>query len=289
MEAAFNPQILSKDLLEVRRIYADFFAGVTGEDWVRPVKGGPREWNLHEVVAHLCALSGAGLESVECTLAGKPYVFDGLATRYDFNAFNQRGIERHRALPQAELCAEFLGILDRAAAIAADLAPEQAGLASEMPIYNRPVKIVEALSIIMFHAGLHHSAQVTEPAGVPPLWRQLEPETRRRVITRVMRALSLLYRSDLGGDLRAAFQFRMAGPGGGNWFVSVSPEGTASGEGLADQPGLTLALREPGVFCKLFTGRLNLLAALLKGELRLQGSVRLFPRFGALFSVDARA
>ena len=43
-------------------------------------------------------------------------------------------------------------------------------LASSMPIYNRPVKIVEAISIMMFHAGLHHSAQAAEPAGVPPLW-----------------------------------------------------------------------------------------------------------------------
>jgi hypothetical protein len=71
-----------------------------------------------------------------------------------------------------------------------------------MPIYNRPVKIVEAIGIIMFHAGLHHSAQVAEPVGVPPLWKQLSPEIRHRVIGRVMRALSLLYRCDLGGDLR---------------------------------------------------------------------------------------
>ena len=36
--------------------------------------------------------------------------------------------------------------------------PEQAEMTAVMPIYNRPVQIVEALSIIMFHAGLHHWA-----------------------------------------------------------------------------------------------------------------------------------
>ncbi len=83
-----------------------------------------------------------------------------------------------------------------------------------MPIYNRPVKVIEALSIIMFHAALHHSAQVSEPAGVPPLWQQLSPEIRHRIIGRVMRALSLLYRYDLGGDMRKVFSFRIDGPGG---------------------------------------------------------------------------
>ena len=67
-----------------------------------------------------------------------------------------------------ELCAEFLNILDQTAYIARTLQPGQYELASEMPIYNRPVKITEAMGIMMFHAGLHHSAQVAEPAGVPP-------------------------------------------------------------------------------------------------------------------------
>src|SRR5512147_773191 len=116
-----------------------------------------------------------------------------------------------------------------------------------MPIYNRPVKIVEAMSIMMFHAGLPHSAQVAEPAGVPPLWKQLSPEIRHRVIGRVMRALSLLYRFDLGGSLRAAFSFRMAGAGGGSWYVVVSPEAARSEEGTIAGPGLTLHLREPAV------------------------------------------
>ena len=71
-----------------------------------------------------------------------------------------------------------------------------------MPIYNRPVKIVEALSIIMVHAGLFHTAQVAEPAGLPPLWMQLSPDIRHRVIGRTMRAFSLLYRFDIGGSLR---------------------------------------------------------------------------------------
>ncbi len=56
-------QTVADDLCEARRIYADFFAKLTDEDWQRPVRGAPREWNLQHTVAHPCALSGAGLAS----------------------------------------------------------------------------------------------------------------------------------------------------------------------------------------------------------------------------------
>jgi hypothetical protein len=289
MDNPFDPQIIADDLCEVRRIYAEFFSSLKMENWEKPVKGGSKEWTLHETVAHLCALTGAGLESIQYTLRGEEYVFHGLADRYHFNAFNRHGISQHLPLSMKELCAEFLSILDETACIARNLRPDQSELTSEMPIYNRPVKIVEAMSIMMSHAGLHHSAQVAEPMGVRPLWKQLSPEIRHRVIGRVMCALSLLYRYDLGGDLQAVIVFKMDGPGEGSWYVDVSPESTFSAEGVATYPSLLLHLNKTDVFCQMFTGRLNLPLALLTGHLKLHGDLRLFPRFGTLFSVDARS
>lgn len=289
MNATFDPQNLADDLCEVHRIYADFFSHLNMENWDKPVKPGSKEWTLHETVAHLCALTGAGLESIRATLGGEEYVFDGLTDRYHFVAWNRHGIDEHLSLPMKDLCAEFLNILEETASIARRLKPEQAELTSEMPIYNRPVKIFEAMSIMMFHAGLHHSAQVAEPMGLPPLWMQLSPEIRHRVIGRVMCALSLLYRYDLGGDLRATYAFKMDGPGGGDWHVDVSPETTLSAEGSVGNPSLMLHLNKTDVFCQMFTGRFNLPLALLTGQLKLHGDLRLFLRFGSLFSVDARS
>ena len=289
METIFDPQILADDLCEVHRIYANFFSGLNMKDWEKPVKGGSKEWNQHETVAHLCALTGAGLESIQATLRGEPYTFDGLTDRYQFTAYNRRGIGEHLSLSMKELCMEFLNILDQTAFIARTMRPDQYELASEMPIYNRPVKIVEAMGIMMFHAALHHSAQVAEPAGVPPLWKQLFPEIRHRVVGRVMRALSLLYRYDLGGDLRAIITFEIDGPGGGTWHVDVSPEGTSPAEGIPAHPSLVIHLHKTDEFCQMFTGRFNLTIALLTGQLKLHGDLRLFPRFGSLFSVDARS
>jgi hypothetical protein len=287
MSNPFNPQTLADDLCEVQRIYADFFSGLNCDFWEKPVKGGSKEWNLHETVAHLCGLTGAGLESIVAALQGENYVFDGLIDRYHFNTFNRRGIDAHLSLSMKELCAEFLGILEQTAYIARILEPSQAEIASVMPIYNRPVKITEAMGIMMFHAGLHHSAQVAEPMGVPPLWTQLSPEIRHRVVGRVMRALSLLYRYDLGGSLRAVIAFKIDGPGGGFWHVDVSPEAASSDEGVVEHPSLVVHLNKTDVFCHMFTGRFNPAVALLTGQLKLRGDLRFFPRMGTLFSVDA--
>ncbi len=283
-----DPQTLAEDLLEIRRIYGRFFAGLSRVDWDKPVKGGSKEWTLHETVAHLVALNGAGLESVQHTLRGEPYTFVGLDSRYKFKAYNRKGIDDHLELPIKEACAKVLDILSEAAAVAYDLTPDQADSTAQMPIYNRPVKIIEALSIIMAHAGLFHSAQVAEPAGRPPLWMQLSPEIRHRVIGRTMRALSLLYRLDIGGSLRAMLAFRIDGPGGGEWFVKLSPNAPTSGEGRVDHPSLAIHLRKTDVFCQMLTSRLNLPKALISGAMKLRGDLRLFLRMSTLFSEDAR-
>jgi len=284
----FDPQTIADDFLEVHRIYTEFFAGINESDWDKPVKGSPKEWNLHETVAHLCALNGDGLASIRHTLRGEPYTFVGLEERYKLNAFNRKGIDDHLPIPMKELFAEHLGILEEAARIARNLTPDQAKLTAQMPIYNRPVSIVEALSIINFHAGLIHTAQVADPAGVPPLWKQLSPEVHHRLIGRMMRAFSLLYRLDIGGPLRGTFAFRIDGDGGGEWYVNASPDAPTSGEGVVEHPSLLIHMRDTSVFCRMLTARLNLPLALISGEMKLRGDLRLFLRMGDLFSVDAR-
>jgi hypothetical protein len=157
-----------------------------------------------------------------------------------------------------------------------------------MPINNRPVSVIEALSFINFHAGIVHAAQVAEPAGVPPLWTKLSPDVRHRLIGQMMRAFSLLYRIDIGGSLRDTIVFRIDGDGGGEWYVKLSPDAPTSDESVVENPGLVIHMRDTSVFCRMLTGRLNLPLALIRSELKLRGNLRLFLRMGDLFSEDAR-
>ena len=288
MDDIFAPKTLAEDFAEVHQIYSRFFASLNESDWDKPVKGSPKEWNLHETVAHLVALNGDGLESIRHTLRGESYTFVGLEHRYKFNAWNRKGIEAHLQIPLKELCAKALDILDEAALIARSLRPEQAQLTARMPIYNRPVSVAEAFSIIIFHAGLAHAAQVAEPAGLPPLWMQHSPAFRHRVIGRVMRAFSLLYRLDIGGQLRDTIVFRIDGPAGGEWYLKLSPEAPSSGEGVVEHPGLVIHLPETAVFCQMLTGRFNLPIGLITGAMKLRGDLRLFLRMNTLLSIDAK-
>ena len=288
LNKTFDPQTIADDLLEVRRIYSEFFATIQEKDWDKPVKGSPKEWDLHEAVAHLCALNGDGLESIKYALRGEPYTFVGLENRYKLNSFNRKGIDDHLRIPMQELFAEHLGILEESARIARSLTPDQANKTITMPIYNRPVRIAEALSIINFHAGLVHTAQVADPAGVPPLWTRLSPDVRHRLIGRVMRAFSLLYRLDLGGSLRDTIVFRIDGEGGGEWYVKLSPDTPTSDENVVENPSLVIHMRDASVFCRMITVRLNLPLALIRGEMKLRGNLSLFLRMGNLLSLDAK-
>ncbi|MBI5878299.1 MAG: hypothetical protein HZB53_11670 [Chloroflexi bacterium] len=288
MNTTFDPRTLAADLSEVHRIYAGFFAGLDATRWDKPVKGSATEWPLHETIAHLCALNGDGLASIKHALRGAVYKFPGLDNRYEFNTFNRKGIDDHLGISLEALCARLLDILDETTSIARNLQPDQAELTVHMPIYNRPVWIVEVLGIIHIHMGLFHSAQVAEPTGLPPLWMQFSPELRHRVIERTMRAFSLLYRQDIGGSLRTTLAFRVDGPGGGEWYVELSPDAPTSGEGTVDHPGLVIHLRDTAVFCRMLTARLNVPLALISGAMKLRGDLRLFLRMDSLFSVDAR-
>ena len=287
MDSTFDPAALADDLVETQRIYADLFATVDTSQWDKPPDPHGHEWTLHETIAHLCALNGAGLDSIIHTLDGEPYAFRGLDTRDQLDHFNRTGIDDHLNLAPDALFAEFDRVHGSAARIARSLRPEQAQLTSSMPIYNRPVQISEALGIIVMHAGLIHTAQVAEPANWPPLWTQLTPEIRHRQIGRVMRAFSLLYRHDVGDPIRACFAFTIGGPGGGRWYVMVSPEATASGEGCPRPATLTIRLRNTDDFCRMMTGRFNLPWAIVSRRLRLRGDRRLFLRMNKLFSTDA--
>jgi len=283
-----DPQTLADDLGEVRGIYAEFFAKLGGVDWNKPVKGSSKEWNLHEIIAHSVALNGAGLESIKHTLRGEPYIFVGLDDRYKFNAYKRQGIDDHLDIPRQELCADLLDILDDAARIACNLQPGQGELTAQLPIYNRPVSIVEVLNNIVFHVGLVHTAQLAEPVGLPPLWMQHSPEFRHRVIGRTMLPFSILYRPDIGGSLRATLVFRIGGPDGGEWYVNVSPDSPTWGEGVVQHPTLVIQMRETSVFCRMLTGRMKLPLALIRGDMKLRGNLRLFLRMDTLFSLDAK-
>ncbi|HEX6305018.1 MAG TPA: DinB family protein [Anaerolineales bacterium] len=287
-DKAFEAQTLAEDLTQVRQIYADFFAGLSEEDWRLPQGDGDHEWNTREVVAHLGALNQLLQDSIQAARRGEAISDPALPDRFAFERFNRIKIDERLHMPVETLEGALLEALTQSIETTRSLGPGELDCTVTLPIYNRPISVGEMLGIQVFHSGFIHAAQVAEPAGVPPLWTHLPPEVRHRVITRFARALSLLYRQDLGGELRAVLALQVAGQGGGSWYVELSPEDPGSQEGDAVQPDLRLWFRDTATLFRMFTGRLNILGAILTRRLRIRGDVRLFLRMGKLFSVGQR-
>src|ERR671925_1672961 len=111
---AFDPQVLAADLLEVKRIYAAFFAARSLADWARHTEPHAKGWTLRETVAHLDSVGQAYLEAAEATLAGKPCHIPGILQRTELPAWNQREIEMRAPQPIADICNSFLDTLQHA-------------------------------------------------------------------------------------------------------------------------------------------------------------------------------
>lgn len=278
---------LGSDIALVRKIYSDFFESLRPADWENPIQNGDHEWNLREVVAHLGSLTQLGQDCLIAALRREPAPIPQDMSRYDFNRFNLDEIEKRLHMPVERLQADLLEALSQSIRTAGSLEPGDLKRTVRLPIYNRPIRVDELLGIQVVHPGLTHAAQITEPVGAEPLWTYLPDVVRWRVIGRMTRALSLLYRTDLAEDLRAVIAFQVAGEGGGSWRLDLSPESPNSIPGDVERPTLSWWFRDTSTFCRMFTGRLNPLTGLLFGRMRLRGDLRLFLRFKSFFSMDA--
>jgi hypothetical protein len=283
-----DPQVLSLDLRAVRGVYTQFFDSIDPAALDRTGKADAGGWTLREVVAHLGALNGAGIESVRHTLRGESYTFEGLDDRYHFDGYNRAGIDRALALGDDAVIERAVGVLDDGERIARSLTPRQAATTAPLPIYNRPVRVDETLSIEVLHSGLLHGAQIADPAGEPPLWSHLDETIQHRLVGRLMLAFSLLYRLDLADGLRDSIAFTIDGPGGGDWYLDLRPDGADWHEGVLAHPGLRIRLRGTSILFRMATHRIRMPLALAVGDVRVRGHLRLFAGLGRLTSVDAR-
>lgn len=281
---AFDAKVLATDLAEVRRIFAAFFATRPQVDWARHTEKFGQGWSLRETIAHLDAVAQVYQQAITTTLAGQPCRIPGMIKRTDLPAWNQREIEARAQVPISTICDSFLGTLQQAADLASHLEPTSLAQATAFPFYNRPITIGELLGGQAAHPGIVHAAQVANGAGVTPLWAQFKPEMLSRQITRFFRFMSLAYWPERGGNLRAAITLSAAGPGGGTWYVTMTPDGSEAGEGSYQRPTLRIWFRNVDVLCQAFTLQISPSRALLTAQAFAWGDLRLGFQLARLFN-----
>ena len=281
---AFGLQGLATDLIEVKRIFTEFFAARSPADWQRRTERHDKGWTLRETIAHLDSVGQIYLRAVEATLAGQACPIPGLLQRTDLPTWNQREIEARMHWPVTDLCSSFLDTLQQATDFLDRLSPTVLTQQTLFPFYNRPITVGELLAGLAAHPGLVHAAQVANGAGVAPLWVHYAPAMLQRQITRFFHFMSLSYWPERGGDLRATVNFNAAGPGGGSWYVTMTPTGSEVGTGSARRATLTVWFRNADALCRAFTQQVSPLGALLTARAFAWGNLPLGFRLPWLFN-----
>src|SRR5215470_13902615 len=118
---AFDPRILTADLTEVRKIFAEFLASRTQTDWERHTEKFNQGWTLRETVAHLDAVGQAYQHAITSALAGKLCEFPGMTKREDLPIWNRREIDARLQNPISTSCDSFLHRLEQAGELAVHL------------------------------------------------------------------------------------------------------------------------------------------------------------------------
>ncbi|MBW2208374.1 MAG: SCP2 sterol-binding domain-containing protein, partial [Deltaproteobacteria bacterium] len=78
--------------------------------------------------------------------------------------------------------------------------------------------------------------------------------------------------TDRAAGVDVIFQYRISGPGGGDWHVTVK-EGTCEvGEGVHDSPTTTVLMSDED-FVSLMQGKLNAMQAFTSGKLKIEGDL----------------
>jgi putative sterol carrier protein len=91
------------------------------------------------------------------------------------------------------------------------------------------------------------------------------------------------FQPEKAGNLKARFQFRLAGDDGGDWVVTVANRKCAVMQGTVDKPDVTIAMQASD-FVKMVQGELQPIVAFMQGKIKLQGDMNLAMKVQELFA-----
>ncbi len=278
---AFVPHHLAADIHTVHDLFVQFFETLSPTHWQRPTE--TNGWTLAETIAHLDATAECYQQTIEAILNRIPFDFAsrGLRRRGDLPAWNEAQIALRAQRPFSVVCASFLATLQTAAASAAQRHPAELEQTHPFPAYNRAITLAELYGGQAAHPGLVHAAQVAKGAGVPPLWRQYDPDLLKRQLTRVLHLAALSYWPERG-NLETIINFIV--PRQASWHLCLSPQGCELGDGRGKRPSLTIWFRNLDTLCRVLTLQIGPLRAALTGQVLGWGNVPLIFRLPRLFN-----
>jgi NAD(P)-dependent dehydrogenase (short-subunit alcohol dehydrogenase family)/acyl dehydratase/putative sterol carrier protein len=102
--------------------------------------------------------------------------------------------------------------------------------------------------------------------------------TVQSVFDRMPRA----FRADKAAGVDAVFQYRITGPGGGQWYAAVKEAACQVAQGEHENPTTTIIISDQD-FLDLIQGKLNAMQAFTSGKLKVEGDLMKSQLIGKLF------
>jgi uncharacterized damage-inducible protein DinB len=273
------------DLLTLESILSTFFQESEAKLWHPRGQPAPvRAWTLQQTLAHMASAAELYLSVLQHTFYQTVPAPPIPQQRQDLQHFNQQEILRRQDLQVTELLTILLQSLTKTSELAQQLVPAQFTLPVPLPLFNRPLTVLELLEMQITHPGMIHAAQMALPAGKTPLWTRYDADFMHRMLVRFFRLMALIYWPERGGNLDATVQFLIAGAGGGEWHVSIGPTGGQFGEGRSSKSQVTIWAANADAFCQWFTGGLSTYQAIFKRKLFVRGNPLLAKKLPYLFS-----
>ena len=99
-----------------------------------------------------------------------------------------------------------------------------------------------------------------------------EAKAQTVTVQAVFERMSQVFQADKAAGVDVVFQFRISGPGGGDWYAVVKDKTCAVRAGIHDKPTTTLKMAGED-FLKLVAGQLPAMQAYTSGKLKIEGDL----------------
>jgi len=186
--------------------------GLTADEWRRPTAY--LGWRARDVLAHMTSAIPVNFREVlDRALAGNP------APPPEFDTFsrNAREVARRKATPTAEILGEFRRELDAIVRIYRELS--DADWEKPAWFFVGPVR-VRTLFLAQFSDNVFHERDLLLASG---RWRELDAEYAAPFVDWFLRELRpATFRPERARGLTATMRYRLRGPAGGEWTMTVA-------------------------------------------------------------------
>jgi NAD(P)-dependent dehydrogenase (short-subunit alcohol dehydrogenase family)/putative sterol carrier protein len=107
----------------------------------------------------------------------------------------------------------------------------------------------------------------------PPEKKAAEPSPSKELtVAGIFDRIPKAFQADKAAGVDVVFQFKISGPGGGNWYVVVKDAACECKTGAHDRPTTTILMSDED-FVAMIGGKLNAMQAYTSGKLKIEGDL----------------